>query len=215
MIIKICGLTRVEDGLAALEAGADWLGFVRWPNSPRFRALHDGADLVRAIRARATRPFQAVGVYVDAPRDLIRDELKAAGFDRVQLHGDEPMRLIDDLAVPAIKVIKIAGPHSIAQADAYPGVDLLTDTHDPALPGGTGRGYDISLLKDLVARRRVIVAGGLTPENVGDVVRFLHPYGVDVSSGVESSPGVKDHAKIARFIAAARGAAEGSERSLS
>lgn len=205
-IVKICGITRVEDGLAALTAGADWLGFIRWDGSKRFRPLEDCAATLQAIRTESDQEFQAVGVYVDATREAIESEIRVARFDRVQLHGDEPPALIESLDVPAIKTIKIADEASVALAEQYPGVDLLTDTPDALLPGGTGRGYDRSLLESLVSRRRVVVAGGLTPENVGEVVARLRPYGVDVSTAVEISPGVKDRAKIDAFLQAVRGA---------
>ncbi len=212
LIVKICGITRFEDGAAALDAGADWLGFIRWANSPRFRPIEECATLVEKLRVHALdrgRTFQSVGVYVDAPVSEIERESALAHFDRVQLHGSESPGQIAELqsriAVPIMKVIKIRDAASISEADKFPGLDLLTDTHDPALPGGTGRAYNPALLKDLVARRRVVVAGGLTAENVGDVVRFLHPFGVDVSSGVESSPAIKDHDKIRHFIQSARG----------
>ena len=206
-LIKICGITRVEDGVAAIDAGADWLGFIRWPASPRFRPIGSCADLLKAIRAEAAKPFEAVGVYVDAGAREIVSEIEAAGFDRVQLHGSEPVELLNALPVPAIKTIKVRDEASLAQADAYPDVDILTDTADPLMPGGTGRGYDVNLLIDLARRRRIIVAGGLNPDNVAEVIRTVSPYGVDVSSGVETSPGNKDRGKIERFIRAARGEA--------
>lgn len=203
-LVKICGITRPDDGVAALEAGADWLGFIRWDRSPRYRPLSDLAATLAEIRARAPRPFQAVGVYVDAPRDLIQKELEAAGLDRIQFHGSEPADALAGWAVPVLKAIRVRDAVSLAVADEYPDLDLLTDTYDPVLPGGVGRAYDPRLVAELVARRRTLVAGGLTPENVAGVTAFLRPWGVDVSGGVEVSPGVKDHAKIEAFIQAAR-----------
>ncbi len=210
-LIKICGITRLEDGLSALGAGADWLGFIRYAKSKRHRPIEDCAEVVKRLRAEAEHPFKAVAVYVDAPQDVIRAEIDQAGFDRVQLHGAETMRVVQALAasVPVIKAIKISDADSLARADAFPGVDLLTDTEDPNLPGGTGRGYDVGLLEELAARRRVIVAGGLNVNNVGEVVRRLHPFGVDVSSGVEVSPGIKDPKTIREFIRAVREADAG------
>lgn len=204
MLIKICGITRAEDGIAAVNAGADWLGFVRWPGSPRFREADACAETIDAIRAGTERSFEAVGVYVNpSPEELYEDSM-VTGVDRAQLHGDEATEYVQRVPLPVIKTIRIRDASSLKLADDYPDLPLLTDTHDPALPGGTGRGYDPKLLVDLVARRQVIVAGGLTPGNVGGVVRFLHPYGVDVSSGVESAPGVKDPQKIADFVAGVR-----------
>lgn len=205
-IVKICGITRLEDGLAAIGAGADWLGFIRWDGSPRHRPLNDCASLVRELRAKAERAFEAIGVYVDAEAALIREEVEAIGFDRVQLHGAETLEFAQSLPVPAIKAIKIRDAASIEAAEAYPGLDLLTDTADPLLPGGTGKSYDVQLLADLTARRRVIVAGGLSAANIGRVIEALHPHGVDVSSGVEDAPGIKNPREIEEFVRAVRAA---------
>ncbi|HOE96538.1 MAG TPA: phosphoribosylanthranilate isomerase [Candidatus Sumerlaeota bacterium] len=205
-LIKICGVTRPEDGLFALESGADWLGFIRWPKSARYRPAEDCAAALAAIRRAAPRPFQAVGVYVNADPAVIAEEGAAIGFDRFQLHGEETPEYARALARPVIKVLRIRDAASLAEAERYAGLDLLTDTWDPALPGGTGRGYDYTLLARLVARRRVIVSGGLTPANVGEVVRAVGPWGVDVASGVESAPGIKERAKVLAFISAVRDA---------
>lgn len=211
LVVKICGITRAMDGMAAIRAGADWLGFIRWSKSPRWRSVEAAAGLIRELRELAPRPFQAVGVYVDAALDEIERDAVALGLDRVQLHGDETPGLAAALSLPAIKVIRVRDARSLGRADDFPEIDLLADTFDPALPGGTGRGYDYRLLRDLTARRRVLIAGGLTPDTVGAVVASLTPFGVDVSSGVESAPGVKDHARIISFIQAARAGAAGAQ----
>lgn len=204
VIVKVCGITRVEDGLFALGAGADWLGFIRWPGSPRYRASDSCAETLREIRARAPLSFEAVGVYVDASAEEIEREVEQMGFDRAQLHGEEGTDFIAALPIPVIKVIKIAGPESVGLAAEYPETLILTDTSHPRLMGGTGKSYDAGILEDLVRQRPVIVAGGLTPENVGGVVRDLAPFGVDVSSGVERTPGLKDADKVEAFIRAVR-----------
>ncbi len=206
-LVKICGITRLEDGLAALAAGADWLGFIRWARSPRWREVGETAELVRALRARAAGRFEAVGVWVDAERELIEREADAIGLDRIQLHGDETPELAGTLSRPVIKVLRVRDAASLRRAEDFPNVDLLADTFDPALPGGTGRGYDYELLRGLAARRRVIIAGGLNPATVGPVVAGLRPAGVDVSSGVESAPGIKDHERVREFITAVHAAA--------
>ncbi len=211
-VVKICGITRVEDGLAALAAGADWLGFIRWEGSKRWQRAEACAELIAALRAGAGRPFEAVAVYVDAPAEVMEREAERLGLDRIQLHGEESAAVARGLSRPAIKVLRVRDGAALAAAEAYEGVDLLTDTYDAALPGGTGRGYDYEMLRGLVGRRRVIVAGGLTPENVGAVVASLGPWGVDVSSGVETSPGVKDESRMKAFIKAARMGAEEKQR---
>ena len=207
-LIKICGITRLEDGLAALEAGADWLGFIRWPRSARYLPLDLLIDLINNLKSRAPRPFEAVGVYVNAARETIEREASAAGLGRIQLHGDETLGFARALGRPALKALRIRDAGSIRAADDFEGLDLLADAFDPALPGGTGLSYDYALLRELTARRRVLIAGGLTADNVGGVIRALRPWGVDVSSGVESAPGVKDPLKVREFINAARQAAK-------
>ena len=207
LIIKICGITNVEDGLAALEAGADWLGFVRWPKSSRHVDRDDAAGLLQELRRRVPRPFEAVAVYVDADRETILTDREIAGFDRVQLHGMESPEFARALPCPVLKALRVRdAPAARELADRYAGLDLLCDAFDDALPGGTGRAYDYSILSELVAERRIVVAGGWHPGNVGDIVARLRPWGVDVSSGVESAPGRKDADRVRRFIEAARAA---------
>lgn len=203
-LIKICGITRIEDGRAALRAGADWLGFIRWPGSPRYRSSQECAETIEALRQSEPRPFDAVGVYVNPSPEEVMEDSYLTGVDRLQLHGDETAEFLRSLPLPAIKTLRIRDAASIARAEDYPGFMLLTDTYDTAVAGGTGRRYDPALLGDLVRRRQVLVAGGLAPDNVADIVRRLRPFGVDVSSGIELSPGVKDARKIADFVAAVR-----------
>ena len=203
-IVKICGITRPADGLCALQAGADWLGFIRWPPSSRFIGQAACREVLEAIRQSSSRPFQAVGVYVDATAAEIETDAAAIGLDRVQLHGEETPEMARGLPLPVIKALRIRDAGTLRLADRYEAMDLLADTYDPALPGGTGRTWDYGMLRDLVRRRHVIVAGGLTAINVAEVVRTLRPFGVDVSSAVEATPGVKDHDKIRAFMRAVR-----------
>lgn len=207
LTIKICGITRLEDGLCALRAGADWLGLIRWPRSPRFQPREACRELTRQLRETAERPFELVGVYVNAERATLDEEVAALGLDRVQLHGEETAEFARSLPWPTIKALRVRDPESLlAEAEAFEGLDLLTDAYNPTMPGGTGEAYDYSMLRALTARRRVLVAGGLDANNVGEMIRELRPWGVDISSRVEISPGVKDPAKITAFISAARSA---------
>ena len=207
LLIKICGITRLEDGLASLAAGADWLGFVRWPRSKRYLPLDLCAEFIDNLKTRAVRPFAAVGVYVNADHATIEAEIAAARLDRVQLHGEETLAFARGLSRPVLKALRIRDEASLRQADDYEGLDLLADAWDPALPGGSGQAYDYAMLRDLTRRRRVIIAGGLGVANVGPVVNELRPWGIDVSSGVEIAPGRKDPVKVREFINAARAAA--------
>lgn len=205
LIVKVCAITRVEDGLAALQAGADWLGFIRWPKSKRYRMTEEAVATLAALRRQAPRPFEAVGVYVDPTRELLDEEVPRLGLDRVQLHGDESPDFVKSLPWPVLKALRPRDAHVLRRlAETYAEFPLLVDAFDPEQPGGTGRTWDYAMLQELVAQRAVIVAGGLHPGNVGDIVKRLRPWGVDVASGVESEPGIKDPDLVKRFVEAAR-----------
>ena len=197
MLVKICGITRVEDAAAASEAGAGALGFVFWPDSPRF------IDPYRARAIVATLPpfVAAVGVFVNQPLEYVSGVASLVRLGAVQLHGDEPVSYAVELARPVIKAVS-AG-ESASGIDAWPlRVTMLLDVHDPVKRGGTGRTLDWVAASALARRRRTILAGGLTPDNVADAVARVRPFGIDVSSGVETSPGVKDHRRIRALFAA-------------
>lgn len=209
LIVKICGITCLEDAFQALEAGADWLGLVRWPGSKRWRPLEETAEMAQALRLAWPRPFQLVGVFVDAERETIETEVRRIGLHRIQLHGRETPELAHTLSRPVLKAFRVRSAQSLQAVERYAGMDLLADAYDPEMPGGTGRTWDYQLLKDLAASRRVIVAGGLDEANVARVVRDVRPWGVDVSSAVEREPGIKDADKMRRFVAAAHAGASG------
>ena len=192
MLVKICGITRAEDAAAAVDAGADALGFIFWPDSPRF---------IEPARARAIvadlPPFVTpVGVFVNQPVEHVFGVAATVGLGAVQLHGEERPADAARLGRPVIKAIPVA-PGNEVDLDAWPArVMLLLDVHDPVKRGGTGWTIDWSAAASIAAKRRSILAGGLTPENVGDAVRQVKPFGIDVSSGVERSPGIKDHDRL-------------------
>ncbi|MDO8340521.1 MAG: phosphoribosylanthranilate isomerase [Candidatus Woesebacteria bacterium] len=204
--VKICGITSLADALAAVDAGADALGFMFYPASPR----HVSPDTVRAITA-ALPPFVArVGVFVDAPADDIRRTVAACGLDTIQLHGTESPGFCRDLApYPVLKAFRVAGPESLETLPAYHGLTWLLDSSVAGALGGTGRTFNWALAAAAVRQGgRVVLAGGLTPDNVAAAVNAVHPWAVDVSSGVESAPGRKDPARVRAFIAAVRNAGE-------
>jgi phosphoribosylanthranilate isomerase len=198
LLVKICGITREEDAVAAADAGADAVGFVMWPGSPR--AVTPAA--ARRLGA-ALPPFVLrVGVFVDASREALLRAADEAGLDLLQLHGAEPPEACADLPRRALKAVRVGPGFMPEDALRYEGrvAGLLLDGG-----AGAGRAFDWSLAKPVRARARfVMLAGGLTPENLGAAVATLWPDGVDVSSGVESAPGVKDPARIRAFVAAAR-----------
>ncbi|MBD2836709.1 phosphoribosylanthranilate isomerase [Pseudomonas sp. JM0905a] len=200
--IKICGITRIEDALAAIAAGADAIGFVFYAKSPR--AVTPAQ--VRAIIA-ALPPFvTTVGLFVDMPRAELTQLLTEVPLDLLQFHGDEGPADCAGYGRPYIKALRVKPGDDVAAAiSRYPEASgILLDTYVPGTPGGTGEAFDWSLVpRD--AAKPLILAGGLTPENVGDAVRQVRPYAVDVSGGVEASKGIKDAAKIQAFIQQARG----------
>ena len=202
--VKICGITNYDDGEWAAQCGADAIGF-QFAESPRRVTPERAGDILREIEPFAT----GVGIFVDAEAAEIRRALEISGCAAAQLHGNEPEQLIQALHPYAvIKVIHVRGALDEGDLLRYKRARaILLDTYAPDRAGGTGEQFDPGIAAGLVRKGwRIIVAGGLTPENVGDVVASVRPYGVDVSSGVESEPGRKDHEKVARFVAAVRAA---------
>jgi phosphoribosylanthranilate isomerase len=203
MVLKICGITRLADAVHAADLGATALGFVFWPRSPRYITPARAAEIIAALPQAMTK----VGVFVNAAAEEVETTVEAAGLDVVQLHGDERPEFGVSLGHPVFRSMTLADAADVI--DAWPvGTPLLLDAADRERRGGTGRTVDWDRAAELARRRRVILAGGLTPENVGDAIAIVNPYGVDVSSGVEESPGVKDFKKVAQFLANARAAFE-------
>lgn len=202
MNVKICGITRLDDALAAVRLGADALGFNFWPRSKRFVSPEDARAIVARLPAHVT-PF---GVFVDPTRDDVLRAVETAGVAVAQLHGDEPPALCASLPVPVVKAIPVTDSHSLAALASYEVDGFLLDSPSPAR-GGSGERFDWALATEAAEVVRVWLAGGLTAENVAEAVRVARPYGVDVASGVESRPGVKDPGKMERFIVAAKEAA--------
>jgi phosphoribosylanthranilate isomerase len=205
--VKICGITNVEDARACIECGADAIGFV-FAESPRRVTPERAREIVDACGPFVT----AVGVFVNEQVEEVMRILSMTGCALAQLHGDESPSYIQGLSASrVIKAIRVSGELDEGMVNGYKGArGILLDTYVPAVAGGTGRRFDTRLAARLVqAGWRVIVAGGLTPENVNGVVKSVRPYGVDVSSGVEVQPGRKDPEKVARFIAAVRAADAG------
>jgi phosphoribosylanthranilate isomerase len=202
--IKICGLRRLEDALLATELGASALGFVFWPSSPRFIDPYRARPIVAALPPFVT----TVGVFVNQPWEFVTEVSRLLGLGAVQLHGDEPAAMYARSAWRVIKAVPVAnGDRTLAsRVAAVPShATVLLDSHDPIKRGGTGRPIDWTQAADVSDRRPIILSGGLNAENVGAAIEAVEPYAIDVSSGVESSPGVKDAAKLgALFEAAAR-----------
>jgi phosphoribosylanthranilate isomerase len=201
--VKICGITSVEDGLMAAQAGADAVGFVFWPASPRAVDVETARRIVQALPPFVTR----VGVFVDASREELACVADAVGLDLLQLHGQESIEDLERLPRPALKALRVDESFSLDLAARYAerAAGLLLDAGTAARPGGTGHTFDWSVARGVRERVGVLVlAGGLTPANVGAAIAAVAPAAVDVSTGVESAPGRKDAAKVRAFIEAVR-----------
>jgi len=199
--VKICGITSLVDGLAAAQAGADALGFVFYAPSPRYISPEAASVIIRELP-----PFVVkVGVFVDAPRDLVLSAMRQCGLGLLQFHGEEPPDYCLQFGLMSMKAFRIRDADSIERLADYPTDAWLLDACAPDKPGGTGQTFNWDLaLEAGKLGRPIFLAGGLTPDNVADAVRRAQPYAVDVSTGVEAAPGRKDPAKVRAFIEAAK-----------
>ena len=198
--VKICGVTKIEDARAAIEFGADMIGVNFYAPSPRSVSLERASEIRDAIDAA----HKVVGVFVNAPRDFVEGCLIRARLDLLQFHGDEPDSFLEEWPVPVIRALRLKSGEKFEPAAYASSIYILLDTFHPGLYGGTGAKRPLSDLCGLDLTR-VFISGGLNPDNVREAVE-LSPYAVDVASGVESAPGIKDHDKLRRFIRNAKSA---------
>jgi phosphoribosylanthranilate isomerase len=211
MIVKVCGVSSPEIAECAVEAGADWVGLVFEPRSPRF-ASHEAAAAVRsAVGGRA----DLVGVVVEPTPERCGELARRHQLQAVQVHGRVDPHLVSEVDLPVVRAVNPRDAHAALTVEWWPDCPLLLDgpPGDPgALPGGTGRRLDLELAAEVAAHRPVILAGGLTPDNVAEAIARVRPIGVDASSGLESKLGVKDPARVRAFVEAARAAFAGIGR---
>lgn len=198
--VKICGITSAEDAATAVEAGADALGFVFVPGTPRLVHLDVAERIVKDLPPFVT----AVGVFVDQSLDDILRIADRCRLRAVQLHGNEPEAFSRRIPFTVIKAIRVRGAEDLRPIGTYPAHAFLLDAFVEGQAGGTGTPISWELARQAVGKAPIILSGGLKPETVIRAVRTVRPYGVDVSSGVERSPGRKDHKKVREFIAAVR-----------
>lgn len=198
---KICGITRLEDALAAVAAGADAIGLVFYARSPRSVSIEQARSIIAGLPPFVT----TVGLFVDMPQAEIEQVLAAVPLDLLQFHGDESAADCDALKRPYIKALRVRAQDDVtALVDAYPDARaVLLDTFVDGVPGGTGQAFDWALVPARLGKP-VILAGGLTPENVAAAIAQVQPYAVDVSGGVELAKGIKDAAKVKDFVRAVR-----------
>lgn len=204
--VKICGITNPDDAYAAACSGADFLGYVFHPASKRWIEPTAAGLVISDIREQFPH-IQHVGVFVNLPIETLTDYVRTAGLDIAQLHSSEPPRYYaqaHEQGICTLRVLRIGPGAPACDWHNPPSEYFLCDTFDAANAGGTGRMFDPALLPDELPLERCFIAGGLTPDNVAEVVRSMHPFAVDVSSGVEASPGRKSHELIEAFISAVR-----------
>ena len=199
--IKFCGITRLEDAERAVSLGVDALGFVFHPSSPRFVEPAIAAGIVRRLPAFVT----AVGLFVDAPLEQVRETLRSSGIPLAQFHGDEPPDYCAAYGQAYVKAVRVRNESTITSAASdYAGAAaLLLDTWHPQLAGGTGQVFDWRLVP-AACSRPLVLAGGLASDNVAAAIALVRPYGVDVSGGIEQSKGIKDPARMRAFVAEVR-----------
>ena len=207
--VKVCGLTRVDDAALACKLGASAIGMVFWEKSPRVVDTQRATQIVQALPADVT----SVGVFVNADLAWVCDVVAEVGLGAVQLHGEESPAYCQAMPVEVLKAVSIKSADDVQRALTLPEeVTPLVDVHDPERRGGTGVTVDWTTAARLARERRVFLAGGLSAANIADAIDIVRPYGIDVSSSLESSPGTKDPVRMRSFFAAV-GTAGGGEPS--
>jgi phosphoribosylanthranilate isomerase len=199
--VKICGITNIADAQVTAEAGADAIGFIFYEKSPRYVPLEQAAEISRQLP-----PFiMRVGVFVNAPVDFVLRATRECGLAMLQFHGDETPEFCEQFGLMSMKAFRMHGPETLQEIPKYKTNAYLLDAYSSTTLGGTGEkfNWDLAVTAQKFGRP-IFLAGGLTAQNVADAVRKVQPFGVDVSSGVESAPGKKDHEKVKAFVAAAR-----------
>ncbi|MGB7768618.1 MAG: phosphoribosylanthranilate isomerase [Verrucomicrobiia bacterium] len=195
--VKICGITNLADAQVAAEAGADALGFIFYDRSPRFIPVKAAAEISRALPPFTLR----VGVFVNPAEELVRHAISECSLNLLQFHGDEAPEFCTQFGLMSMKAFRIRDAGSLQELPKYQTDAWLLDAYSSDTLGGTGEKFNWDLAVEAQKLGKpVFLAGGLTPENVAEAVQQVQPFGVDVSSGVESSPGNKDHAKVRAFI---------------
>ena len=200
-VVKVCGLTRLEDARVAVEAGADWFGFILWEHSPRAVTVEAAAAIVATLELR-----EAVAVMVSPTPAEALEAARAIGAARVQLHRISPAEWPAGFPLPVSFAIAVDADGRLSHTPPGPDHVVLLDSGDELLAGGTGRTFPWEAARALARQHRVMLAGGLDGDRVGEAIAMVEPFGVDAASRLESSPGRKDHERLRRFVAAARAA---------
>jgi phosphoribosylanthranilate isomerase len=195
--IKICGITRYEDAKVAVGLGVDALGFIFYPESQRYISPQRAGEIIRKLPPFISR----VGVFVDAPPETILENARISGIDTVQLHGNEPSEYAGRLPFTVIKAFSVKPGWDLSAMNGWNAAGFLLDTWDSSRAGGTGKTFDWSVAREAVLRQKyIILAGGLGPVNVREAIETVQPYGVDLNSGVEIKPGIKNPHKMKEAV---------------
>lgn len=204
MIVKVCGVSTPQIAELAVESGADWIGLVFEPRSPRYVDENRAEAVMEAVGGRA----DLVGVLAEGDAALCNQLASRFRLDAVQVHGDVPPSMLVDCTVPVIRAVNVATEQEAYTLEWPPSGIVLMDAapDDGALPGGTGRRLPLEWAANAALHRRIVLAGGITPDNVADTIARVRPYGVDASSGLESSPGVKEPDLVRAYVRTARAA---------
>jgi phosphoribosylanthranilate isomerase len=211
-VVKICGITNLDDALCAVDAGADMLGFIFYPPSPRSTSVQTARDIVSNVKHQTSNMF-CVGVFVNETPAHMLSVMAQTGLDAIQLSGNEPIETVRAISPYGFKVVRkfeeVATFGSQQKNSMLP--ELVLEADHPTLYGGTGQRADEALAVRLARSHRLMLTGGLTLDNVAEVVRAVQPWGVDVASGVEMSKGKKDHAKVRVFVQRAKSTPQPTE----
>lgn len=197
-LVKICGITHLEDAQLALELGAHAIGFIFYPPSPRFISFQAAGEIARQLPPYLVR----VGVFVQAGAEEINQAVETTGLDRIQLHGGEPYELMAQLSRSAYRAFRPSSDSEMEAIKNVPDETLMLDGFDPQQFGGTGKKVNTEWAADLARHKKIILAGGLNPETIGPAIKQIQPQAVDISSGVESAPGIKDPKKMKQLFEA-------------
>jgi phosphoribosylanthranilate isomerase len=199
--VKICGITNAPDAQAVVAAGADAIGFIFYEKSPRYVLVPTAAEIAKHLPSSIMR----VGLFVNAPEGLVQRAITGCGLTMLQFHGDETPAYCARFSLMTMKAFRVHGRETLAEIPQYKTNFYLLDAFSSTTLGGTGEKFNWDLaIEAQKFGKPIFLAGGLTPENVAGAIRQVRPYGVDVSSGVESAPGKKDHAKVKAFVTAAK-----------
>jgi phosphoribosylanthranilate isomerase len=197
VIVKICGITNLEDANMAVDLGADALGFIFVPSSPRFVSPEKAA----AMSAHLPASLIKAGVFVNASREEILSTVKDTGINRLQMHGDESPDDVKGFTLPVWKAFRVSDRFDPDVLSGYSAEAYLLDAFSAESYGGTGRTFDWDIARRLNTKRKIILSGGLNPENIAHAVEYVRPYGIDINSGVERQPGKKDAELLRRLFA--------------